>query len=495
MWRQSARARMIAGSGRRLAARPAVEGLEERLLLYSVTGDHFTYGSRITWSIMPDGTNLGGIPSNLNATLNNKLGSSWASVLSDAFAEWEAVTNVNFVQVPDDGAAFGSGNYQQGSSEYGDIRIGSLAQNANILAFTMLPPSANGGSDAGDILLNSVQAWNVGSNYDLETVLVHEIGHALGMGHSTDVNAVMYPYYGGVEPFPNTDDIAGVRSIWAPRQEDPIEVNYGNTTSSKAADVTGYLSQSTGQLTFNGLDVANPGEAYWFKITTPANASNVLTAQVQSANLSELSPRVQIYNAALQGLVQTTAPSTAYGITISTSISNATPNTVYYIKVLGSNSGATGTGNYALSINTGSSQIPAAPPPNTTVQAQPDKGGGNEEMTVGGGLGSWLKTVALTDKVPDLTWLQYDGLPMLNGQITLLAKQITTSETALKIFEDEMIGLLQAAPIDTVQKLMDPTGTDLVSRSDAESIVSGFFTDLDNSLYGSKSGGHGGPSN
>jgi hypothetical protein len=32
------------------------------------------------------------------------------------------------------------------------------------------------------------------SQYDFETVISHELGHALGLGHSTDTNSVMYPY-------------------------------------------------------------------------------------------------------------------------------------------------------------------------------------------------------------------------------------------------------------------------------------------------------------
>src|SRR5205814_1011139 len=29
--------------------------------------------------------------------------------------------------------------------------------------------------------------------FDFETIVAHEVGHALGMGHSSDANSVMYP--------------------------------------------------------------------------------------------------------------------------------------------------------------------------------------------------------------------------------------------------------------------------------------------------------------
>ena len=377
-------------SSRTRAARPVVEGLEARMLLYATTGDHFVYGSRITWSIVPDGTNVLGQSSNLNSTLNQDLGANnWLHAFQDAFAWWENYANVNFSQVGDNGSPTNSGNYQQGSPNFGDIRIAGFNENpafgAGTLAFTLLPPPNDGGSDSGDIFFNTAIPW--GSNYDyydLETVAIHEIGHALGLAHSADTNASMYAYYTGSQPYLTNDDVAGVQAIWGPRQEDGLAAGNSNFTPARAASITPFINGANNQIVLPNQDVASSAESYWFKVTTPANASNNLTVQIQAASLSELSPKVQIYNAALNGLVQVSAATNAYRSTIDASINYATPNTTYYIRVLGSSNGPNGTGAYAMTVNMGNSAINLVAPPNTTVYAQPDQGTGGIFEKIGG---------------------------------------------------------------------------------------------------------------
>ena len=51
-------------------------------------------------------------------------------------------------------------------------------------------------------------------NVDLLTVAAHEIGHNLGLDHSNDPNALMYPSYSAPRRFLGQDDIAGVQSLY-----------------------------------------------------------------------------------------------------------------------------------------------------------------------------------------------------------------------------------------------------------------------------------------
>lgn len=60
----------------------------------------------------------------------------------------------------------------------------------------------------------SVTCTDVSGQYDLQTVYLHELGHALGLGHSSDAQAVMYAYYTGARCALSQDDIDGVSALY-----------------------------------------------------------------------------------------------------------------------------------------------------------------------------------------------------------------------------------------------------------------------------------------
>ncbi len=60
----------------------------------------------------------------------------------------------------------------------------------------------------------SVTCTDVSGQFDLQTVYLHELGHALGLGHSSDPQAVMYAYYLGARCALSQDDIDGVSALY-----------------------------------------------------------------------------------------------------------------------------------------------------------------------------------------------------------------------------------------------------------------------------------------
>src|SRR5262249_18815600 len=141
--------------------------------------------------------------------------STWQNQILKAAQVWAQQTNLNFAVIGDNGGAIGSGNYQQGDPAIGDIRIGGFNFRTSALGSAYMPPPVNNYSLAGAVQFNTGAVFSIGSGNDLFTVAAHEIGHALGLYHSTISPAIMYTNYNGVKTGLNSDDTNGIRNIYS----------------------------------------------------------------------------------------------------------------------------------------------------------------------------------------------------------------------------------------------------------------------------------------
>ncbi|XP_047309433.1 metalloendoproteinase 5-MMP-like [Impatiens glandulifera] len=80
-----------------------------------------------------------------------------------------------------------------------------------ILAHAGMPPD-------GGVHFDADEKWVIGvvpTGVDMETVALHELGHALGLGHSAVKEAIMWPYIGhGEVKRLHVDDIAGIKALY-----------------------------------------------------------------------------------------------------------------------------------------------------------------------------------------------------------------------------------------------------------------------------------------
>jgi len=68
--------------------------------------------------------------------------------------------------------------------------------------------------DEADVAWNTNNRINWVGDFDVRTVLLHELGHVLGLGHSDVTDAVMYASYQGLRHSLHQDDICGIQELY-----------------------------------------------------------------------------------------------------------------------------------------------------------------------------------------------------------------------------------------------------------------------------------------
>lgn len=127
------------------------------------------------------------------------------NMIRQAFQAWAAVVPLTFQEVP------------ANSQSDLQIQFANIDGPLNILGETCPPASPC----AGQIQFDSSETWTMGppqSEQDISflAVATHEFGHAIGLLHSSDPNALMYYAYSPYNLKPGPDDIQGAQRLYGP---------------------------------------------------------------------------------------------------------------------------------------------------------------------------------------------------------------------------------------------------------------------------------------
>ena len=170
--------------------------------------------SSITWSFATSTYS-----SDASIPFSQSISGQYQDAIRGALQQWSSVSGLTFAQVadaPDAGSA-------------ADIRIGFGALNTPSTgtigdthmrwtgAGTLLPGVVVRLEDPSQLALapgDGGAYTYAGTQTTLQQVALHEIGHALGLDHSSDSSSAMYASSGPANRAPNGSDIAGIQSLY-----------------------------------------------------------------------------------------------------------------------------------------------------------------------------------------------------------------------------------------------------------------------------------------
>jgi peptidoglycan hydrolase-like protein with peptidoglycan-binding domain len=147
-------------------------------------------------------------------------GNQERDIVRRAFDVWAGVTPLRFLEVrPEEGPDF---RISWETGNHGDGVQNTFDGPGRTLAHAFFPPPC-GGPFAGSLHFDEGEPWTADTRgIHLEAVAIHEIGHLLGLSHSDDPNAIMFPTYRPAVLTLGQDDIDGIQELYGAREAQEI---------------------------------------------------------------------------------------------------------------------------------------------------------------------------------------------------------------------------------------------------------------------------------
>ncbi len=146
--------------------------------------------------------------------------SAFAAELREAFAAWDRVISLDFVEVS-------NGNGADISASFGYIDGKGSTLGYTTTSYLPGPKEITSAKIVFDSSENWVWSNSAGSHRLADgtlfsTVALHEIGHTIGLGHPSDPDVLMYHRTNGNAPDLTEWDIFGARQIYGPEENETV---------------------------------------------------------------------------------------------------------------------------------------------------------------------------------------------------------------------------------------------------------------------------------